>query len=306
MSRAVFLFAFAAAAAWAQSHSSATAGRSAEGEPRNLRAWFPGGIGIQFKVESTGANSPVRGNGAVMVDDGGIYRYISDTDGNPLFAYTVEAIADAQGAITIRIKPVSPDFAERKGVQPRSGKSAKPVPTVSNTREFSGLKRGQAVRLDMLSNASTGETVYDILRPTTEPPPSPDFRRGADSVPAVDELAFREVSLKVNGIALTPPPGWLSGRAARLYIPGHGAYYLAAYEPKILPSFWHSAYINQKKLDFSVDGDTVEIQSKDNMLTRSDHAVVWVFHDPNFKSSINPAASDVVLADAVEYLMTKR
>lgn len=300
----------ASAAAWGP--SKATAGRSdgpLDSEARHLRAWFPGGIGIQFDTESTGPNSPVGGNGSLVVDDQGTYRVLQDRSENALFAYVIDAFSAPNGTVTIRIKPIPQDLVAKAKARPQSGplgRSNSPMPTVSGIREFTGLQRGQAVRLDVLSNSATGETIYDILRPTTEAPPGPNFSRGADSAPAREELSFRDVTLKVNGRAAPSPEGWLTGAAARLYIPGLGAYYIAAYELKLQQTFRHAVNVEQKRLAFSIDGDLVEIESQSNALTRSDRGIVWVYHDPNFKTSLNPAVSDVMFADAVEYLMTKR
>lgn len=282
-----------ASAAGAQSQSRAKAGKPLGDEPRKLRAWFKGGIGVEFTVQSTAANSSMTETNGVMVSDEGTLRLVQNAPGDLLFSYWVEAVAGRDaGTVTIRLKPANPEAIASHT-------------TVATTREFPDLKMGQAVSLEILKNPSTGEIVSDILRPTTEPQP-PGSAGGAGSYVAKQQLGFHDVSLTIGGKRISPPPGWLTGAAARLYVPGHGAYYLAAYEPKSQASFRSSGSVLQRTLTFVVDGEYVEIQSKDNMLTRSERGAVWVYHDPNYKSRVNPNASDLVMADAVEYLLDGR
>ena len=294
MFRTVLIFVLALSAASAQpgSKSRATAGKALPSdEPRHLRAWFKGGIGVEFTLQSTNPNSTITENNGITVNDAGITRIIRSSTGDMLFAYKIEAVAGKQpNTVTVRIKPASPEAVAAHT-------------TVAAVREFPDLKMGLAVSLEILKNPATGETISDVLRPTTEPPPNPGFPGGADSEVVKQQLSFQDVSISINGKQTSPPPGWLTGAAARLYVPGHGAYYLTAYEPKSQPQFRAAGAVLQKTLKFAIDGEFFEIDSKGNLLTRSDRGSVWVYHDPDYKSPINPNASDVVMADAVEYLL---
>ncbi len=66
-----------------------------------------------------------------------------------------------------------------------------PIATVAAAREFDGVRKGQAVRLEILYNPATGEKVYDIFRPSTDARPGPNMT--ADSAPAAEELSLREI-----------------------------------------------------------------------------------------------------------------
>src|ERR1700689_3392552 len=196
-------------------------------EPRKLRAYFLDGTGGEFGQEAPGATGLPWHGGGVSVSDEGIERVVSDKDGNILYAYFVEAWAGPQaGAVTIRIKPLNKETETSLRSHPGpSWHTTGPIGTVAGVREFPGVRKGQAVRLEILYNPSTGEKIYDILRPSTDVSPMPSGHPGADAALAGEELSFREIALVVNGQKTAAPAGWLTGAAARLYLPGHGAYF---------------------------------------------------------------------------------
>jgi hypothetical protein len=274
-------------------------------EPRKLRAWFRDGTGVEFEQETTGSTALALHGGGVAVSDAGIERIVPDKDGNILFAYFVEAWADPQsGTVTIRVKPLD------KGAEADlhihhipDWRTPGPVATVAAVREFPGLKKGQAVQLEILYNPSTGEKIYDILRPSTDA--SPGYR-GADAALAGEEFSFREIALAVNGQKTTAPAGWLTGAVARLYVPGHGAYFLSTYQPKTYQAFGHVVYIDRRNLEFAIDGDFVRITSNGNVLTRAESGTVWVYHDPKYQPQSQTDKADLVFADKVESLLTRQ
>ncbi len=275
-------------------------------EPRKLRAWFSDGTGVEFEQETTGSAVLAMHGGGLTVSDEGIERVVSDKDGNILFAYFVEAWASPQdGAATIRIKPLDKETEAGLRSHPGSWHTTGPIGTVAGVREFPGVRKGQAVRLEILYNPSTGEKIYDILRPSTEVSPMPSGHPGADAALAGDELSFREIALMVNGQKTAAPAGWLTGAAARLYLPGHGAFFLSTYQPKTAHVFSHTVYADRHSLEFAIDGDFIRITSNGNVLTRSESGIVWVYHDPKYQPESQSGAADLVFADKVESLAPK-
>ncbi len=89
---------------------------------------------------------------------------------------------------------------------------------------------------------------------------------------------------------------------ARFYLPGHGAYFVAAYQPTAPPMFRHMVYADGRNLEFAVDGDFIRITSKGNVLTRSESGIVWVYHDPKYRPQSHAEAPGLVVADKVESL----
>lgn len=277
-------------------------------EPRKLRAWFSDGTGVEFEQETTGSTVLALHGGGVTVSDEGIQRVVSDKDGNILYAYFVEAWASPEaGTATIRIKPLDKETEANLRSHHFAGwHTTGPVATVAGVREFPGLRKGQAVRLEILYNPSTGEKIYDILRPSTDASPEMAGHRGADAALAGEELSFREIALVVNGEKTAAPAGWLTGAVARLYLPGHGAYFLSTYQPKTYQAFGRVVYVDRRNLEFAIDGDFIRITSNGNVLTRSGSGIVWVYHDPKYQPQSQTDKADLIFADKVESLLTRQ
>jgi hypothetical protein len=293
--RRLFVLAVAALLAFAQ-----------KDEPRKLRAYFLDGTGVEFEQEATGSTVLPLHGGGVAVSDEGIERIVPDKDGNILYAYFVEAWTSPQsGAVTIRIKPLNKETEADLRSHPGSWHATGPIGTVAGVREFPGVRKGQAVRLEILYNPSTGEKIYDILRPSTDVSPANAGHRGAEAILAGEELSFREIALVVNGQKTAAPAGWLAGAAARLYVPGHGAYFLSAYQPKTAHVFSHTVYADRHSLEFAIDGDFIRVTSTGNVLTQSESGIVWVYHDPKYQPESQSGAADLVFADKVESLAPK-
>jgi hypothetical protein len=275
-------------------------------EPRKLRAWFRDGTGVEIEQETTGSTVLALHGGGLVVDDQGIHRVVLDKDGYTVYAYGIEAWAGPQpGTVTIRIKPLGAETGA--GLRQHSlGKNPSgPIGTVAGVREFPGVRTGQAVQLEILYNPSTGEKIYDILRPSTDVSPMPGHP-GADAALAGEELSFREISLAVNGEKIAAPGGWLTGAVARLYLPGRGAYFLSTYSPKTYQAFHQAAYVDRHNLEFAVDGDFVRITSSNNVLTRAESGMVWVYRDAKYRPQSQPEKADLVFADKVESLLTRQ
>jgi peroxiredoxin len=104
-----------------------------------------------------------------------------------VFAYHVEASRGPEpGTVTIRILPIS--AGTKAGILMDREKSGRPkvtgsnVPTVAAAREFHAVQIGEMVTLQILQSPSTGERIYDVLRPIADRSPSP----GTMMVTAVD------------------------------------------------------------------------------------------------------------------------
>src|SRR5215469_15863604 len=96
-------------------------------EPRKLRAWFKGGIGVEFSLQSSAPNSSITNSNGVQVSDEGTVRIVRNPEGDLLFSYRLEAVRGKEpDTVTIRIKPTSPEAVASHT-------------TVGATREFPDL-----------------------------------------------------------------------------------------------------------------------------------------------------------------------
>ena len=221
-----------------------------------IRAWFPDGAGVELHTETTGSTgqTALSGGGMIMYDQ--VSRFVRDSQDKTVFAYGLEAFrAREPEAIAIRIKPAGGGD-----------------PTVSAVREFPAVKYGQEVKIEILANPSTGERVYDVLRPVEGPSPSPGH------------LVVQGVSvpkLVVNGQTVAVKSSWAIGQPPRLYLPGHGAYYLA-WETR--PQYRLAGYIEKNRLIFLMDNEFVEMTFASKVLAAAEGGPVWVYHDPSFVS----------------------
>jgi hypothetical protein len=224
------------------------------------RAWFADGAEVELHTETTGGTQTVPGGGGVR--DEHLYRILQDSHYAIVFAYELEArkVPDSD-AITIRIKPAN------RGE----------YPTVSTVREFPAVKLGQEVKMEILTNPETGERVYDVFRPADEPSPFP----GTCNVSVTAFPSTSGVKLVVNGKAVWLVNLWSAGKPARLYLPGHGAYYLS-WENR--PKFRLAGYMQGNRLVFLMDTEYVEMTFDRSVPTPAQSGPLWIYRDPGFVS----------------------
>jgi hypothetical protein len=286
---------------------------------RTVLAFFPDGAVLEIYTESTGHTQPDAG-GEIGIGPGPtsqdmVNRVVLDSAGNVLFAYNLEASRGTYpDTVTIRISPLATqierDLLERAKKPGGFRFSGVHVPTLGAVREFPSVKIGQGVTLDILQNPSTGEKIYDVLRPVMEDRPaiSP---AGTLMVTgrAQEVISLKEIAVTINGKQMQAPPVTITGTAARIDIPGHGSYVLTPYEPKDLASrhsFRPVAHVDGATLRWAMDGDDIEISSRSNVLTQAVKGVLWVYHNPGYRSQDQPDTVVLRTAGSVEWLLPKK
>jgi hypothetical protein len=275
-----------------------------------LRASFPDGTGLEIFTETTGA-SQIDIGGEMGIGPGVghqdlVNRVVVDLAKNILFVYNLEASRGPRpDTVMIRIEPISAateEYMLKRAASRGQTFQGGHLPTVAGVREFAAVKMGEAVALDILYNPSTGEKIFDVLRPI--PPPRPGTM-SVSSAPALETIALKDVAIRVNGRALSAPASLMIGAAVRIDIPGHGTYVVAAYAPhETSPNagFFAIAHADGKTLNWAMGGDRVEITSSTNVLTQSGKGVLWVSHDPHYQ----PDVVGLQAADTVEWLLPRR
>jgi hypothetical protein len=282
-----------------------------------MQASFPDGTRLEIFTEATGSTA-IDAEGSMGIGPGTghqdlIDRIVVDRTNNILFAYNIEASKGASpDTVLIRIDPYSPATEKimMEDMGPRMGLhfSGAHFPTVAAVREFAGVKIGEAVTLDILLNPSTGEKIYDVLRPIAA---SPAGRMKVQAVPTAETISLKQVVIRLNGRELSAPASWMIGGAIRIDIPGHGAWVVAAEDPNATSSdrvFGPIAHVEGKTLSWVLDGDRIEVTSAANILAQSANRTLWVYHDLHFRSQDQPDAVRLQAADSVDWLLpnTKR
>jgi hypothetical protein len=278
------------------------------GEDRSnaIDAWFPDGTGLEIYAESTGSTQINAAAGGITSKRGvdRVFRLVGDRDNNLIFGYFLEAYRNTQTDTTvIRILPLDQETAT--GMlhvpHPTFHSATGQIPTVSSTHEIQPVNFGQAVTLDILQNPTTGEKIFDVLRPVAGPSQCP-ASMCVTAVPHPAQLSLKEITLRVNGKAVNAPASWVVGAAVRIDIPAHGAYVISAEDPK-MPHFFQTVRADGKSLGWSIDGDQLQVDSKTDI---GASGIIWVYHDPNFKSQEQPDAVRVQTADKVAELLPKK
>jgi hypothetical protein len=216
------------------------------------RAWFPDGAGVEIHAETTGSTQQTELQGGGTMSDERTMRFMLDSHGKTVFAYGLDARkAESPDAVTIRIEPLGHGDT-----------------TVSAVREFPAVRIGQEVKIEILSNPTTGERVFDVLRPIERRRPPPGYH----SIEGVDIP-----KLVVNGQTRAVKSDWGGSDLPRLYVPGRGAYYLSwASRPK----YRLAGYLEKNRLIFLMDGIYVEMTFVGNVLRERESGPVWVYRDP--------------------------
>jgi hypothetical protein len=230
---------------------------------------------------------------------------VRDKAGNILFAYNLKAMRGAgPNTVMIRIEPIS--AATEAGMLKYEASHGRPfpgahLPTVSGVREFPVVKAGEAVALDILFNPSTGEKIFDVLRPIA----ATTSLMSVTVVPAPETISLKDIAVRINGRTMAAPASWMIGSAVRIDIPHHGTYVVAAVDPhESSPdhAFAAIAQADGKTLSWTIGRDRVEITSSTNISTRSGKGVLWVYHDPHYQPDVVGLQS----ADTVEWLFPRR
>lgn len=275
-----------------------------------LHASFPDGTGLEIFTETTGS-SQINSIGEMGIGPGAgsqdlVNRVVIDSANNILFVYNLEASRGASpGTVKIRIEPIS--AATETGMLKDATRPGRPrfsgahLPTVAGVREFA-VKIGEAVTLDILYNPSTGEKIYDVLRPIIT---SSSSGMSVTSVAPPETISLKQIAIRVNGHAMSAPASFIIGSAIRIDIPRLGTYVVASKDPhEATPDhgFAAIAHADGKTLGWVIGGDRVEITSGTNVLTRSEKGVLWVYHDSHYQ----PDVVGLQAADTVDWLLPKR
>lgn len=274
-----------------------------------LHASFPDGTALEIFSETTGS-SQIDSEGEMGIGPGVgsedlVNRVVRDRANKILFVYNLEASRGASpDTVKIRIEPIS--AASEAGMLKYEASNGRPfpsahLPTVAGVREFAAVKIGEAVALDILYNPSSGEKIYDVLRPITSSSPV----MSVTSVAAPETISLKQIAIRVNGQAVSAPASWMIGAAVRIDIPRHGTYVVASYDPREASpnhGFAAIALADGKALSWAMDGVRVEITSSTNVLTRSGKGMLWMYHDPRYQ----PDVVGLQAADTVDWLLPKK
>ena len=239
-------------------------------------AQYADGTSIEIRTQSSGRNAPVSTNGTEAVPAGyDFHRLVFNKDGL-LFGYDIEAHKDGHGAFTLRAKPIN---REQIAVGGR-GKWVD-IPTLSGVREFPALRPGDAVEVEILYNAATGERISDVVQVLSERAPR------APDQPATDRFSFKNRTVTADGKGIGGSPGsWMRCGGMRMRLPDRGTIYLTLNPPPDYP-FQAAAWADHKVLRIHAGSELLEITSETNVLQKADFGTVWVWRVPDAAGAVS-------------------
>ncbi len=213
------------------------------------------------------------------------YRIFRDENSLTVFAYEllVERTPDGDH-FRVTAKPAGSEFA---ALFPNAD-GGKPTPTLGDSRQSPLLASGDQFTLELFDIPGIAENLADVVQIRLN-------HRGASSLDQASGVPLRLVGLRVqiNDQPASPsgPGATVAGRFVMFYLPGHGAYFLSS-ESVQSPAFVKIGVVDGTRLQFTLDNDIYDCVSEAPILSRSDRGEIWVFHDPNYKSSGNWASSN--------------
>jgi hypothetical protein len=255
---------------------------------------YPDGTRLTIDTVSSGPTVHVPGSGSVESERDTWHRVLRDKQGKVLFAYDIEARRTGSGTFRILIAPVEPGFSQR--LSPGDVR----VPTVADVRDFSEVKTGESVKIDILYNPFDGDRIYDVLQPSV----STVWGGLVSQRPAEEEFSFGDMQITVKGsVYHFAHGGTITGAAARIHVPEHWPYYLALEQPPQDYKFQPAGRVDGEKLTFAIGVDPVEITSRKRLLTKSLYHTVWVYQDRQGGLETPSGQVEILTADDVLMLM---
>lgn len=233
-----------------------------------LMVRFRNGGAARVHTESTVPNSALATDRVVAVAEGMLsHRRVIGSSGKVLFAYDLSLTPTSPGVFTLRAQPANPELGR----------------TLAASREFTGVRLNQAVRLEVFVDSSSGERLFDIIMPVEPADAAPDA--APRRIPPEDEISLQAAQVFLGGSLLREFRNtWLIGPAIKLGLTGRGLIYLSR-KPVSGYDFTAAGKVDGRKLTFAIGNDAVEVVSRSNILKTSETGTVWIYHDPRASST---------------------
>jgi hypothetical protein len=235
--------------------------------------------GVQLKIDAQ-LGQPT-GQQTLMVrmtraSGDSFYRIFRDQNGLAVFAYELQVgLSDEGDAVEFMAKPAGTEFAAKFP----NADGGKPVPTLSEPRSLPPLDSGGRTEIGLFELEGVGLRVVDTVSVELDP-----AAVGAGGGESMDRMRLTGLKVKVNGSVLEAigSGGAVTGRYALLYIPGRGAYILAAHAVDA-PGFVKVGTIDGAKLEFTWNNETIEANAAGPILGGSGTGEVWVLLDASYR-----------------------
>jgi hypothetical protein len=253
------------------------------------------GAFVYFSSNRTGGSGPVFESIDSEANTNVVHRMLFDRDASGIhFGYDlwVEPIPDSK-QFRVTIKPLSDEYEQRirnrqrgQGLQ----QSDRILSPVTRFPEPLTIEDGDTLRVDVMVNHSTGETIGDIIKISSKPL-SPGPRAGAGRAPR--DFTIEDVELKVLGSKITVNGeleggigggGGCAGAIIWFYLPNRGRFIVSLTQHRGY-DFQKVGTVEDNKITFSIEGNRFEWVSKSAIVSSRGNWNLWVLHDSAYQPS---------------------
>jgi len=226
--------------------------------------------GVRIRIEAKFGNPTGQETLSVqMVRATGNSFYRIFRDQNALAVYAYELFFDLSGggaSVAASARPYGPAFVDQFPL----ADGGKPTPTLAQERAIGPLASGQSAALDLFEIPGMGLHVVETISVEI------------DSKRSGGPLRLADLQIAINGKPLPVTQQQpVSGRFVMFYLPGRGAYILAAADPG--HGFLKAGVIDGNRAKFFVDNEQYDCSTSQPILTNPESGQLWVLHLSDYK-----------------------
>jgi hypothetical protein len=249
------------------------------------------GNGIRLRVSANVSAQPANQQNLTAsiepASGNSVYRIYRDQNKLAVFAYELRLDRNPDGeTMRLTVVPAGNEFAQKFP----NADGGKPTPTVPTTRDFSAVRSGQRVDVELFDTPPNGK-VSDSVEVTLNRPGTPAANQVEHS--PSDKIRFAGLKVSINGRAIDvgPPRAVVSGRFAMFYIPGRGGYFFAAEDPQN-EKFVKAGWVDRNKMQFTLDNESFECMADVPILAGEARGELWAYHDPRYRPQGMPRSTN--------------
>jgi len=264
----------------------------------------PNGFLVEMTAQIEPSNERVP-SGVLAKDEGRVHRFVFDRGQRRYFAYDLLLAPSGAGdRLRVRVEPLSltaAAMAEVQFVDPSW--TAVPVLAYPVVPE---VKAGDALSIDLLQNAATGQRVVDRLVFTRPGGTATRARSPRDFSLSDLQLQLEDPRISVNDTLVEESRrlgGGISGSTLWFYLRNRGRFVLSL-QSSPQRGFRRVGQVDDRSVTFTVGGDRINIRSARRIAPGDGPFHLYVRHDPKWQPSGDEAAEPILLGarDGTDWL----
>ena len=242
-------------------------------------------IDYRCVLEPAGETPQFKFRSGTYADSGNVHRYMGDDVRKIYTGYDIGVEPGSNGGLRVTLMPLTISLAKLSLPDNGSGWSMAPLPKFPPAQE---IQQGDTIALDVMVNPATGQRIVDYITITGVADQRPTAKGTArDFRPEDGIIRLVKPNVTVGHKVVIPRGnGEISGNAVWIAMPDKGRYILSLVPNEKL-GFRKAGEIRDTKLSFQWDGDLVECETTEPIVSGS--SAVWnlyVYHDGPSKETL--------------------